>query len=323
MAHKNRMRAAVLLGPGQFCLQETAIPTPSENEIRIRLEGCGICGSNLAPWEGRDWFKYPFNPGQPGHEGWGVVDAIGPEVTRWKLGDRVAALSYNAFAEYDLVPEHSAVPFPSSIRNQPFPGEALGCAVNVFRRSDIHARQIVAIIGIGFMGALLVAMAVKAGATVIAISRRGFALELARHYGAQHTIEMIDHGTIIEKVTEITTGRGCDRVIEAVGAQWPLDLAGELTRERGKLVIAGYHQDGPRQISMQMWNWKGLDVINAHERDPQIYIDGMQAAAKAVQEGQLDPNPLYTHTFPLDRIGEGFSTMQKRPDRFLKGVVML
>jgi len=54
-------------------------------------------------------------------------------------------------------------------------------------------------------------------------------------------------------------------VIEAAGQQWPLDLATELTRERGRLIIAGYHQDGPRQINMQLWNWRGLDVINAHE----------------------------------------------------------
>lgn len=49
-----------------------------------------------------------------------------------------------------------------------------------------------------------------------------------------------------EQVLELTQGRLCDRVIEAVGAQKPLDLASELTRERGRLVIAGYHQDGRR-----------------------------------------------------------------------------
>ena len=66
---------------------------------------------------------------------------------------------------------------------------------------------------------------------------------------------------------QITAGRLCERVIEAVGKQWPLDLAGELVGYGGKLIIAGYHQDGPRQVNMQSWNWKGIDVINAHERD--------------------------------------------------------
>ena len=79
---------------------------------------------------------------------------------------------------------------------------------------------------------------------------------------------MHDHWQIIERVRELTGGTFCDRVIEAVGKQWPLDLAAELTREGGRLVIAGYHQDGPRQVNMQLWNWRGFDVVNAHERDP-------------------------------------------------------
>ena len=86
--------------------------------------------------------------------------------------------------------------------------------------------------------------------------------------GAAETIPMHDHWQIIERVRELTGGTFCDRVIEAVGKQWPLDLAAELTREGGRLVIAGYHQDGPRQVNMQLWNWRGFDVANAHERDP-------------------------------------------------------
>src|SRR5436309_3372885 len=80
----------------------------------------------------------------------------------------------------------------------------------------------------------------KAGANVIAISRRPFALETARRMGAQHTISMEDHRSIIDQVKGLTGGAGCERVIEAVGQQWPLDLASELTRERGRLIIAGY-----------------------------------------------------------------------------------
>ena len=86
-------------------------------------------------------------------------------------------------------------------------------------------------------------------------------------------------------MNELTDDRGCDVAIEAVGAQWPLDLAAELTAVRGRLVIAGYHQDGPRQVSMQSWNWKGLDVINAHERDPQVYVAGMEEAVLGWRQG--------------------------------------
>src|SRR2546423_14846877 len=96
------MRAAVLAAPNQIRIEKVPLPEPGDGAVRVRLEGCGVCGSNLPPWEGRAWFKYPFVAGSPGHEGWGEVDAIGPNVTRVSVGDRVAVLSYNAFAEYDL-----------------------------------------------------------------------------------------------------------------------------------------------------------------------------------------------------------------------------
>ena len=317
------MRSAVLVSPGEFQIVEGPVPQPGPNEVRVRLEGCGICGSNLAPFEGRPWFEYPRAAGEPGHEGWGEIDAVGADVTNFRRGERVSILSYKAFAEFDVADQNALVRLPPSFEKKPFPGEALGCAMNVFRRCDVQPGQTVAIVGIGFMGALLTGLVASAGANVIAVTRRLFALEIARSIGAQHVIPMNDHWKIIQQVKDLTGGAGCDRVIEAVGAQWPLDLAAELTRERGKLIIAGYHQDGPRQVNMQLWNWRGIDVINAHERDPQIYQRGMEEAVDAVASGKVDPLPLYTHTFPLEKIGEAFKTMAARPDGFIKAIIKL
>src|SRR4051812_29514478 len=98
----NTMQAAVLESPGRASVRKTLLPEVKAGELRVRLEGCGVCGSNLAPWEGRPWFEYPFDAGKPGHEGWGRIDEVGPEVTGFRRGDRVALLSYNAFAEYDV-----------------------------------------------------------------------------------------------------------------------------------------------------------------------------------------------------------------------------
>jgi threonine dehydrogenase-like Zn-dependent dehydrogenase len=316
-----RMKAAVIAQPKQARVENVVKPDPGPGQLRVKLEGCGVCGSNLATWEGRDWFKYPLAPGAPGHEGWGVVEAVGSGVQGFRTGDRVATLSNSAYAEYDVVGAESAVMLPPSLKGKPFPGEPLGCAMNIFRRSDIHAGQTVAIIGIGFLGALVTRLAANAGARVIAITRRPFALELARKFGATECIPMDDHGKIIERVKQLTGGQLCDRVIEVVGEQWPLDLAAELTRERGRLIIAGYHQDGPRQVNMQLWNWRGLDVINAHERDPKAYLEGILMAVAAVASGKLDPTPLYTHTFKLDELNQAFEAMKNRPAGFLKALV--
>ncbi len=317
------MKAAVVTGAGKMEVRDVPLPEPGPGQVRIRLEGCGVCASNLGPWSGPEWMQFPTEPGGLGHEGWGKVDAVGEGVATVKPGDRVAALSYHSYAEYDVAEESAVVKLPPELDGVPFPGEPLGCAMNIFKRSGIGAGQTVAIIGIGFLGALLTQLASKAGARVIAVTRRPEALEIARRMGAAETIAMDDHWQIIEKVKALTDGRFCDRVIEAVGKQWPLDLAAELTRERGRLIIAGYHQDGPRQVNMQLWNWRGLDVINAHEREQAIYIQGIRDAVEAVAEGRLDPRPLYTHTYPLDQLGAALDATRDRPERFMKGLIIL
>jgi threonine dehydrogenase-like Zn-dependent dehydrogenase len=316
------MKAAVLEAPGRIGSLDVATPEPGPGQVRVRLQGSGVCASNLAPWQGQPWFEYPFAPGEMGHEGWGFVDQLGAGVEGMQVGQRVAVLSDSAYAEYDIADSDQVVPLPPELNGRPFPGEPLGCAVNIFRRSRIEPGSTVAIVGIGFLGALLTRLATSAGARVIGISRRPFSLEVAREFGAEATVEMKDHHGIIERVGTLTGGELCDVVIEAVGKQWPLDLAGEITRERGTLVIAGYHQDGPRQVNMQLWNWRGLDVINAHERDPKVYIQGMRDAAELVASGALDPDPLYTHTFPLDRLGDALDATRDRPDGFLKALVI-
>jgi threonine dehydrogenase-like Zn-dependent dehydrogenase len=266
--------------------------------------------------------RFPTEPGGLGHEGWGRVDAVGHGVENLKIGERVALLSYHAYASHDFAPADMVVPLPPSLDDQPFPGEPLGCAMNIFKRADIRAGQTVAIIGIGFLGALLTQLSAQSGARVIAISRRAESLEVARRMGASEIIAMDDHWRIIEEVRALTEGRFCDRVIEVVGKQWPLDLAGELTMERGRLIVGGYHQDGPRQVNMQLWNWRGLDVINAHERDPASYIQGIRDAIDAIATGRLDPSSLYTHRYPMDELGRALNDTRDRPGNFIKALVV-
>ena len=257
----------------------------------------------------------------PGHEGWGTVAAVGHEVRGLTEGDAVALLSYHAFAEYDTAPASAVVKLPEALADKAFPAEPLACAINIFDRADIQAGQTVAIVGIGFLGALLVQLAKAAGARVIALSRRPFALDIAKEQGADEVIALDDHYQIIEQVKQLTDGHFCERVIECTGKEWPLNLSGELTQIRGKLVVAGFHQDGMRQVNMQLWNWRGLDIINAHERDEKMYISGMHKAIEAVELGRMNPYPLFTHRFPLENIEEAFNHLEERPEGFLKGLI--
>ena len=71
------MRAARIVAPRQGEIDEIAVPEPGAGEVRIQVDGCGVCGSNLPLWRGRPWFHYPIDPGASGHEGWGRVDQVG------------------------------------------------------------------------------------------------------------------------------------------------------------------------------------------------------------------------------------------------------
>jgi len=171
------------------------------------------------------------------------------------------------------------------------------------------------------LGALIVRLRTAAGAIVPGISRREWALELARSLGASETIPLDEHARVGERARG-ANGPGVDIAIEATGAQWPLDVAADITREEGRIVIAGYHQDGLRQLNLQLWNWRAFEIVNGHRRDPRAYVNGMRDAVGAVREGIIDPERFVTHHFPLDRLGDAMRLLDERPDGFLKAVVI-
>ena len=231
---------------------------------------------------------------------------MGEGVDHVAVGQRVAFLCERAFTDAVTVPADDVVPFSFP---GPFPGEALACAFNAVRRADIRPGQTVAVVGIGFLGAVIAARAAHAGAHVVAVSRRRFSLEVAEAMGAA---EVVGLGEPIPP---------CDVAVEAVGLQEPLDLASGCLREGGRLVIAGFHQDGLRSVDLCAWNWKGLDIVNAHERDRRVVLQGIHDAAGAIARGELDPRPLYTHDVALDRLGDAMDLVVERPDGFLKALV--
>ncbi|MDT0651189.1 MDR/zinc-dependent alcohol dehydrogenase-like family protein [Autumnicola edwardsiae] len=322
LAEEEVYKSAIIQSPGKVVVKESEIPKPGKDEVRIKLEGSGVCASNIPVWEGRDWFNYPVEKGNPGHEGWGIIDAVGEDVKGFTVGERITGLTYNSYATYDIGKPENLVKLPDFLDDKPFPGEPLGCAMNIFSRAYIRSGHTVAVVGCGFLGLLLIQLAKSRGAKVIAISRKQFSLDAATEAGADETIRMDDHYKIIEKVKELTNGNFCERVIEATGKEWPLNLSIELTGERGKLIVAGFHQDGMRNVNVQMLNWRGIDMISAHERDTQKYVDGMKAAIVAIQKNEMDPFPFFTHMFLLDEMQAAYKHLTERPDGFIKALII-
>jgi NADPH:quinone reductase len=275
------MRAAVLTDARRAVVDRVPAPEPAPGELLVRIEGCGVCGSSLPLWEGRPWFAYPAEPGAPGHEAWGQTED----------GRRVTGLTRNGYAELAVMSEDELVELPPGLDDVPFPGEALGCAVNVLQRSHVAAGDEVAIVGMGFLGTTVARLCELNGVSVTPVRRRE---DPRRHF---------------------------ETVIEAAGTQEALDTASRLVATGGLLVIAGFHQDGPRTVDLQSWNWRGLDVVNAHERDPARLIDGIRKAVRLAVEGDLDVAELVTHRFGLDALDEAFEAASRRRRGFLKAVV--
>ena len=123
------MQAAVLTGPGMLRFDAVALPQPGPGEVRIRLEGCGVCASNIEPFEGQPWSTYPGEPGGLGHEGWGMIDAVGEGVAGVATGDRVAALAGHSFAAYDLARADQVVKLPEALAGPAVRGRAAGLRV--------------------------------------------------------------------------------------------------------------------------------------------------------------------------------------------------
>ena len=280
------MAAAVIGAPGEVRLETVPVPDTGAGGTLVRVEGCGVCASSLPTWEGRPWFTYPLPAGAPGHEAWG----------RLENGSRVAILTERGYAEWVTIDPNEVVTLPPELDALPFPGEALACAVLIFRRSGVEAGQRVAIVGMGFLGTALAQLVERTGGEVVPIRR----------------------DTRLEGLRE-----SCERVIETGGVQETLDVASQLARSGGRLVIAGYHQDGTREIDLGSWNWRGLELVNAHERDRAVVVDALREAVRLAAAGELDVERLVTHRLPLARLADAFEAARTRPDGFVKAVVEL
>lgn len=314
------MTAAQLVEPGRVELVRTRRPSPGAGQVRIALEGCGVCASNLPAWSGRPWFDYPLPPGALGHEGWGRVEAIGPGVDPAWEGVRVAAASEHAYAEADVADADDLITLSPDLAMAPL--EPFGCVFNVADRAALAAGQTVAVVGLGFIGLGVARLAAEAGARVFGISSSAAARQLAAQHGAEQVMAMSGRGEMGQIIGELSGGMGCDRVVECTGHQAPLDLAGDLVREGGRLMIAGFHQDGPRQVDLQQWNWKGIDVINAHERSRERIRGGMRAAARALENDASWVRELVTDALPLARLDQALCRASERPAGFVKAAVL-
>lgn len=316
------MRASILIGSRNSVVEKIPTPTPKFNEVLIRVEACGVCASDIHRWFGSGNPNYPE---RIGHEPSGVIEGVGENVERWKIGQRVSALvpGTGVFAEFITVPQERVISIPSGLTFTEAIAEPVGCLVSGLERTEINPEDCVAVVGCGFMGLALIQLVASRGVReIVAVDIRKDALKNALRFGAKKVCFPDKVNTKDKVVRWDQIGQGFDVVFESTGAQPALTLAGELTGVHGTLSIVGWHTNGMRTLDIGLWNWKAITVINAHERRLGYLVRCMETGLKLIVANKLDMSSLITHKYSLDEIDIAFGHLENKPEGYIKGVVL-
>jgi threonine dehydrogenase-like Zn-dependent dehydrogenase len=305
-------RIARLVGPRRFDLVEQTIGDPAPGQVRVRILACGVCASELHTVH-EVQSMYPV---LIGHEPVGIVEAVGAGVEGLSSAIRVTGGFGPSFADRVLVDHRHLVVVPDDVDLENANGEPLGCAVEARRRTHLVAGDRVALVGAGYMGLLMLQLLMVSGAgrTTI-IDPRDEARRLGLALGAEEAMTP-------DETSWSDQEDAFDVVIEATGTQAGLDIATRLIREHGVLSILGYHQGSGRSVDLQTWNWKAIDVINAHVRRRDLLNESIRRGLELVRLGRIRPGSLVTHRFGLDRVEEAFDALATKPNGYIKAIVV-
>lgn len=324
------MRASVLSGPERSEIEKRPIPRPEPDGVVIRVKACGVCRSELHEWEGETG---AMAAEIIGHEPSGIIEAVGPEVTNLKPGQRVTCFpatdetygvyTSGGFAEYVAVPAVNTISIPDHMDFRVSLGEPLACLVSALNRTPIMAGDRVALIGCGFMGLAMMQLAALRGPVeVVAIDVRESALDQALALGADRVLTPSMVSDREKALGWDSLGNGFDVVFEVSGTQAGLDLAADITRAHGTLSVVGYHTGGNRSVDMAFWNLKAITVLNAHERRRDYFMECMRTGISLLGAGKLNMDSLVTHEYGLDQVDSAFRDLRDKPEGYIKGIVI-
>lgn len=315
------MKAAVLYGPHDWRIDELDIPTINEDECLINIKACGVCHSEQHQWE----MKIPGleYPRYIGHEVAGEITEVGPAVRGFQVGDRVAAWTDGrGYAEAIAVKSDTLSLIANDISYEHALSEPIACTTNAVIRTNVQLNDTIALVGTGFMGLILLQQLRLSGAKkIIAIDVRDEILTLSGELGADIQLNPMKDD-IESEIKELTNGKGVDISFEVGGNQSTLDLAAQICRMEGKLVIFGYHP-GSRVIKdLGYWNWMAFDIINAHFRDMNTILKGTRIGMDLLNSGKVKMEKLITHKYKLEEIEQAFTAAKEKPKGFVKSVIV-
>jgi len=335
------MRAVTFQGPGEVLVQE--VPDPEighPQDALVRVEASGICGSDLHIYHGRTPVEQGFTIG---HEFVGTVLAVGDDVDRAAVGDRVLGCFHSACgtcvacvrgdyhrclrgrtfghganlgnlpgaqAEQLLVPNANLtlrrVPEGMSADIALFAGDVMGTGYHAISHAGTRAGDTVAVLGLGPVGLCAVQAARASGAVqVFAIDTVAERLSMAGTFGAT-PIHLTEEDPK-RAVRAATDGLGVDVVVDAVGDPGPLGLAVSLARDAGTISGIGAYA-GRAEIPLGLAWLKGL-TIRTGLANVIAHVDRVLAMMSA---GLLDPGPLVSRHMSLEDAAEAYAVYDRR-----------
>ena len=338
------MQAAVLHGVRDLRLEDVPTPKLSANEVLIKINATGICGTDLHIYKG-EWKTN--TPIILGHEFSGVIAETGHNVENLKVGDPVVAepnilcgICYfcrmsnrnyfcenleatgvtidGAFAEYLKIKAANVYKIPEGFNlEEAALIEPLACCVRGIDQAKIRAGDTVVIVGAGPIGLMLLQLVRQAGASmIIQTDMEDTRLKLASELGADYTIN-IRREDPVKAVKGLTNGYGVDVAIEAVGSPKAITQAMKATRRGGRLSIFGV---SPQDA---VWEVKPFDLydkeltITTSYRSPFTF----QRAVRIASSGRVKLKPLISHIFKLEEIHRAFEVAEKRLEGAIKVLV--
>jgi 2-desacetyl-2-hydroxyethyl bacteriochlorophyllide A dehydrogenase len=334
------MRAVTYQAPGEVRVEEKPDPElTAADEALIQVEASGICGSDLHIYHGR----VPVEPGFTiGHEFVGTVLAVGDQVERVAVGDRVLGCFHTACAtcsaclrgdyhrcrrgrtfghgaklgdlqgaqaEKLLVPRAELtlrrVPEGMSADVALFAGDVMGTGYHAVAHAGIRSGDTVAVLGLGPVGLCAVQAARAAGAVgVFAIDTVEQRLAMAADFGAT-PIHLTEQDP--KRVVRSATDGGVDIVVDAVGDPAPLEMAISLARDAGTVSGIGAYA-GRGEVPLGLAWLKGL-TLRLGLANVIAHVDRVLALIEA---GALDPAPLVTHHMKLDEASQAYELYDRR-----------
>jgi threonine dehydrogenase-like Zn-dependent dehydrogenase len=347
------IRASVQVAARKHEMQEFPRPQIGPDDGLMRVEACGICGSDLEQYEDHNGRR--TEPCIAGHESLGIIEEIGERAAqRWGVnaGDRVALESYLPCRACDMCRRGEFMScrtgsfaygfFPTSRQPALWGGYAqyiylhpntllhkvradipaevavlynpLGAGVRwATHLGEVKPGDTFLVLGAGQRGIAAVIAAKAAGAAniiVTGLSRDALKLDLARQFGANHTINVETEDTVA-RVKEITDGKLCDVVLDVTPmALDPVNHALEAVRHGGRIVLAGLKGRKPMQFMPDAVIQKGCSIVGAFGVDSRAYKE----AIAIIESGRFPLEKLHTHSFGLEDTARAIETLQSDND---------